>query len=485
MRKIQYIFIVLLSVVAVSCHGDLNVEQKSEFTSASMWKSETDAVSAVNGVYSQLRVALATSLPVYGDYRTSLYGGGMMSNKDYDKMSANVITKDMEGTDWNSIYTTINSCNLILKYTPNITFNSEKTKNDVLANAYFARAYCYFLIARVWGDAPVLTNGFESDKQEDLYPVRESAANVYALVESDIKNALSLATTSMTSKKKASYASVNMLAADYYLWKAKRLGGGNEALTSAKAAVDNVLGAAGYGLEDSFANIFGVENEGSKEIIFSINYERDEYTGGYPSMYLAPEQYVENKELVNNPVPIGSHQQYVSITDEYEAFLSSDPADSRKDVSFGVCQDGSTRWRWINKYKGEWISETRYFSSDIIMYRFAEAILMKAEIENALGNSPAAQVELLKIEKRAYGTQTRYVGAMSKDAIDNAIIDETLKEFVGEAKSWWTIVRFGQAFTRIASLQGRENEKNILLWPVSSSCINTNPNIEQTEGYDK
>ena len=163
----------------------------------------------------------------------------------------------------------------------------------------------------------------------------------------------------------------------------------------------------------------------------------------------------------------------------------SDPADSRKDVSFGVCQDGSTRWRWINKYKGEWINETRYFSSDIIMYRFAEAILMKAEIENALGNSPAAQVELLKIEKRAYGTQTRYVGAMSKDAIDNAIIDETLKEFVGEAKSWWTIVRFGQAFTRIASLQGRENEKNILLWPVSSSCINTNPNIEQTEGYDK
>lgn len=95
MRKIQYIFIVLLSVVAVSCHGDLNVEQKSEFTSASMWKSESDAVSAVNGVYSQLRVALATSLPVYGDYRTSLYGGGMMSNKDYDKMSANVITKDM------------------------------------------------------------------------------------------------------------------------------------------------------------------------------------------------------------------------------------------------------------------------------------------------------------------------------------------------------------------------------------------------------
>lgn len=485
MKRLQYIFLVVLCAVAVSCHGDLNVEQKSEFTSVSMWKSESDAVSAVNGVYSQLRAALSTSLPVYGDYRSALYGGGMMSNKDYDKMSANVITMDMEGTDWSSIYTTINSCNLILKYTQSIAFNSESTRNEVLVNAYFVRAYCYFLIARVWGDAPVLTSGFESDKQEDLYPFRESVSKVYELVESDINNALALVTPSMVSKKKASLASVNMLAADYYLWKAKRLSGGNEALTAAKRAVDNVLGAPGYGLEENFANIFGVENEGSKEIIFSFNYERDEYVGGYPSMYLAPEQYVENKELINNPVPIGSHQQYVSITDEYEAFLGSDPADTRKDVSFGVCQDGTTRWRWINKYKGEWISETRYFSSDIIVYRFAEAVLMKAEVENALGNSSDAQKELLKIEKRAYGTEKKYAGALSKDAIDNAIVEETLKEFVGEAKSWWTIVRFGQAFTRIASLKGREGEKNILLWPVSSNCINTNPNIAQTEGYDK
>ncbi|HPL85328.1 MAG TPA: RagB/SusD family nutrient uptake outer membrane protein, partial [Bacteroidales bacterium] len=64
-------------------------------------------------------------------------------------------------------------------------------------------------------------------------------------------------------------------------------------------------------------------------------------------------------------------------------------------------------------------------------------------------------------------------------AIDNAIVDEILKEFVSEAKSWWTLVRMGQAFTRIESLKGRENEENILLWPISSSSINTNPNIKE------
>ncbi|MDD4032647.1 MAG: RagB/SusD family nutrient uptake outer membrane protein [Bacteroidales bacterium] len=479
MKKIFYIGTVLLFTFLSGCHSDLNIEQPSEFTSLSMWTSEADAMSAINGAFHLLRTTLATSLPVYGDYRSALYGGGMMSITDYDKMAANVLARDMEGTDWTSYYTTINNCNLILKYAPAITFTQESKKNEVLANAYFIRSFCYFMIARVWGDAPLLTTGFESDRQDDMYPVRTSASEIYAQVEHDLEEAARLMPASVTEKHKASAASIGMLTADYFLWKAKMLGGGAAALENAKTAVNKVLNNSNYGLEENFAKVFGVENEGSKEIIFSINYERNEYVGGYPSYYLVPEQYVENKVFVNNPLPVGSHQQYVSISDEYESFLTSDSDDKRVPVSFQVFQDGTIRWRWINKFKGEWINETRFFSSDIIIYRYAEAILMKAEIENALSNTAAAITELAKIEKRAYKTVFRYSTTMSKEAVDNAIIDEILKEFVSESKSWWTLVRMGQAFTRIESLRGRENEEKILLWPISSSSINTNPNIEE------
>lgn len=114
----------------------------------------------------------------------------------------------------------------------------------------------------------------------------------------------------------------------------------------------------------------------------------------------------------------------------------------------------------------------------------AEAVLFKAEIENALGNTAAALAELNKIAKRAYKTDAYYPSSLSKTDVDNAIIDEILKEFVAEGKSWWTLVRFDVAFDRIASLKGRQNETNILLWPVSSNSINSNPAIEQTEGYN-
>lgn len=479
MKKILYIALALLCTVFAGCHDDLNVQQPSQFTSLSMWTSESDAISAVNGAYSQLRTTFATALPVYGDYRSALYGGGMMSVTDYDKMAANVLARDMEGTDWTSIYTTINSCNLILKYAPVIDFNQESTRNEVLANGYFMRAFCYFMVARVWGNAPLLISGFESDSQEDMYPTRTNASEIYALVESDLAQAASLIPSTGTEKHKASPAAISMLQADYYLWKAKMLNGGSAALESALTAVNKVLNNSNYGLESNFSNIFNVANEGSKEIIFSINYERNEYVGGYPSYYLIPEQYVENKEYINNPLPVGSHQQYVSITDDYEAFLTADAEDTRAAGSFQVFQDGTTRWRWINKFKGEWVNETRFFSSDIIVYRYAEAILMKAEIENALSNTTAALAELAKIEARAYTHTHRYTTAMSQDAITNAIVDEYLKEFVSESKSWWVLVRNNQAFTRIASLKGRESEANILLWPISSSSINTNPNIEE------
>ena len=136
MRKL-YISLMMLSVSVLlsSCHGDLNVEQPSYFTTASMWTSESDAESAVNGMYSLFRVAFNENLAVYGDLRGALYGPGMISSKDYDRLAANDLSRDITGSNWAAIYTVINECNLILKYAPQIEFSSESKRNEVMANA--------------------------------------------------------------------------------------------------------------------------------------------------------------------------------------------------------------------------------------------------------------------------------------------------------------------------------------------------------------
>src|SRR5690606_23062127 len=140
--------------------------------------------------------------------------------------------------NWANLYTTINDCNLILKYTPNIQFTNESEKNKVLANALFIRAFCYYWIGRVWGDAPVLLNGFESGQQDDLYPSREPAARVVEQVGVDLEAAGSLMPDDAVDRDLASKAAINLLLADYQLWMAKVRGGGTASLNAAKQAVD-------------------------------------------------------------------------------------------------------------------------------------------------------------------------------------------------------------------------------------------------------
>ena len=140
-----------------------------------------------------------------------------------------------------------------------------------MANAYFLRAYCYFTLVRVFGDCPLLTSGFESEKQEDMYPSRTAASEVYAQVETDIEEALRLMPASSKLLHKASPAAINMLRTEYYLWKAKRLGGGNAALSTAQSSVDAVL-KAGYALLPTFADIFNLNNEANSELIWTLPY---------------------------------------------------------------------------------------------------------------------------------------------------------------------------------------------------------------------
>ena len=128
------------------------------------------------------------------------------------------------GTNWSSIYTTINSGKFDSEAYSEISFTNEATRNEVMANAYFLRAYCYFTLVWVFGDCPLLTSGFESEKQEDMYPSRTAASEVYAQVETDIEEALRLMPASSKLLHKASPAAINMLRTEYYLWKAKRLG---------------------------------------------------------------------------------------------------------------------------------------------------------------------------------------------------------------------------------------------------------------------
>lgn len=444
-----------------------------------MWQEEGDATGAMNGMYNQLRGAINSSVFFWGDLRTGFYTQGLCCAQ-FDIIQ-NTLTPSSSHTNWDGLYTTINDANLILKHVPNIEFSDESEKNDILANAHLIRALSYFYIARIWGDAPVLVDGFESAEQEGLEPTRDPVTEVFSQINDDIESALSLISESASSPYFASSEAINILKADFNLWRAKTQGG-DEFLEMAQVAVNSVL-QSNHELMEDYETVF--REDINNEIIFSLNILRDEGPeNDFGDRLLINEPQLPDPSLKNNPIPAGTSAQHYIATEEHEEFLYENVNDTRSLVNYGVHHFQDEKLVWVNKYLGELSSEgDRFHTSDIKIYRFAEAILFKAEIENELGNQSEAINELNKIAKRAYNQDNYYSGSYSKEELDEIILDERLKEFFTEGKSWFDLIRFDKAFERVVWLEGRENEQNILLWPISQTTINLNPNIEQTPGY--
>lgn len=490
-NKLIYIYVLLL-MVSSACEDLLDQEPESSVSSESFWKTEDDVNSAVYGMYNQFRATFDVKSVITGEFRTGFYGQGSSTATDWNDLWNNNMNSSSVGTNWSDYYLLINDANLILSKTPAIAFKDESAKEHVLGQAYFVRAYTYFKIVKLWGDAPVVTEGFESTDQ-DLEPPRSSKAQVFEQIKSDLNNATDL----LGDRASVNYIGVdaaNMLKADVYLWTAKVEGGGENDLLIAQEAVDNVL-AAEYMLETDFEQAF--RNEASSEIIFSVYYSDLEtgsgsrngssgrsQNGTHPMHITLPSLELTPDEL-ESQVPAYSSSQWLDLSDYFlNNILKPASVDSRTDVTWRSVSGSGQSVSWINKYIGEVVSGTRIASSDLIIYRFAEAILFKAEIESALGNTNEAIDQLNKIAKRAYGTDD-YYDALSASQVDETILNERILEFVLEGKSWYDILRFQKAFEMIPTLIGREgdNEGNILLSPIAQDVLSRNRSIVQTDGY--
>lgn len=67
----------------------------------------------------------------------------------------------------------------------------------------------------------------------------------------------------------------------------------------------------------------------------------------------------------------------------------------------------------------------------------------------------------------------------------NAILEEYLREFIGEGKRWWALRRAGDAYVYAAIKPAYLSPATVakLLLPVSISMINNDPLLKQTPGY--
>lgn len=494
----KYITLCLSLLALASCHKDLDIIQDNQMTVSNMWKTSAHVEGSTVDVYASIRsnfVQADISVLHWGELRVGefMWGESRVVNVCAARsVIENNMTSSTDNCSWSALYNAIDQANAVLKYAPSESIPMTAAKRSwAIGQAAFARAYCYFWAARLWGDVPLNLKPIESFDQEEMYPVRAPKAKVYAQIAEDIKLAIENVDNLGTNKYMATKDAVYMLKAEYSLWMYTNQQGGDSYLADAESALNAIVVKVGDPrFLAKYSDVFdgrGTDNKNSAEVVFALfNSAAESKTGGFNIYFTHSTPFVK-AAAQNNPVPIGTFQN-IDFGDGYLAMLR-DSRDNKGDTrvptilgdgNYGTIGDGTLTW--VNKFIGDLSSGTMIRDCDLLYYRYALAVMMMAELKYYQGKYGEALTYLNIIAKRAYGVANYYSSA-TKDDVLEALVREYFLEFPCEGVIWWALIRLDKIWDYNDTLKARKNDTNILLWPITKSARNKNSKLEQTEGW--
>ena len=450
MKKwIKNIFVFFFLVSLTACSEWLQLEPESELTREEYWQSGNDVEAVVAGTYKEM-TWLVEELFKLGELRADLFVPGQNINTDDRKIMDGFIYPENEMNRWNQFYRTINYANTVLKFAPLVverdqTFDENESK-ALQAEVLFLRSLCYFYLVRIFRDVPLILEASENDAQ-DYYPAVSSEQEIFLQIIDDLKIAVQNLPTSYAKteydKGRATKSAAYALLADVYLY--------FEKYQACIDACDNVINSGLYGLidgEDWFM-IFFPGN--SNESIFEIQFDKElDQTNELYQMY-AP--------ALGGTYPDGNDEFRVSpyFVREFEKNKSDRRGGNRTYLPFSgggwyFFETTYVFWKYVgtegtpSTVTGATASGFRMGSkesdADWIIYRYSDVLLMKAEALNQQGNFGQA-VELINaVRTRALIDPISAI--MDKNTLEDIILEERAKEFCGEGKRWFDLVRIGR-----------------------------------------
>ena len=263
------------------------------------------------------------------------------------------------------------------------------------------------------------------------------------------------------------------------------------------------LSEAGYLLEDDYSYNFAVHNENSNENIFTIPLDKN--------LYAAQFWYLFRSRHYNHGGALGGSSENgtsANISTVLAYGYGTDEVDARFEKNFyaGVVEvDGKpvmmdngepleyfplelklnltgslyvkTAGARMAKYEVDRTSHSdgRQPDNDIVLFRYADALLMKAEAK--VRNGEDGSLELNEVRGR--------VGMPHREATLDNILQERLLELVWEGWRRQDMVRFGIYHTSYDQRTQLPEEKSgyTTVFPIPQRSIDLNPRLKQNVGY--
>ena len=120
--------------------------------------------------------------------------------------------------------------------------------------------------------------------------------------------------------------------------------------------------------------------------------------------------------------------------------------------------------------------------NDVMLLRYADVLLSKAEAMNQLNGPTAECVELVNQIRRRAGVSEINAADFTKESLNDFLLDERGRELYCEGVRRDDLIRHGKFVSAVAE-QNKFPESHMALYPVPQSVIDENPNITQNPGY--
>ncbi|WP_265765208.1 RagB/SusD family nutrient uptake outer membrane protein [Fodinibius salsisoli] len=443
---------------------------------------------------------------------------------------------DVINNTWNDFFSGVANANRLIFQFQSVVESGDVSQED--ASAFIAelralRAFYYYLLLDNFGNVPIVTD-FEQDPSETAQPstdFQDGRQAVFEFVESELLEVLDLVDTDVGGTiGRVNKWVVHMTLAKLYLNAEVYTGTSrwDDVVTHTNAIIDS----GNFNLMANYADNFTVDNTGSPEHIFTIPFDEVFLEGfnlhvmtnhilsqpafdfgsqpwnGFQTMTDFYGSYIDPAQ---NPGPqgdvVGLDPQGSTVTGtvddrldnflvgplldlegnqiEDDGVLSSDPNGPPITHTPYINELEPDSWRQagarIAKYEMEIGLSGSNMNNDMVVYRYADVLLMKAEALWRMNpNDPEALMLVNQIRERANVDPftsldaDKLLGERGRELFWEIVRRQDLIRFEGETQQ----TRFNEAWW-----EKNTSDPNRNVFPIPQNQLEANPNLEQNPGY--
>lgn len=457
----------VLGAMFVSCNSFIDELEPIAQDSDNYFNSEEDYDKALIGAYDMLQSTYLNILSIVGASDDIVLGGDPFTYDQptlqrIDKMIHTPADNNQLRDIWRFMYAAMGRANYILEFKDKTDFDG---KDEVLAQAYFLRAYFAFELAKFFGDIPlsveerdgvlrIKNKRIRIGEQYDVNRVG-SIDKVYALIEEDLKEAIALGlptfTTDASLKYKITETAAQALLGKVYLYHGTF---DDSKFSAALTQLNSVINSGFYSLPST--NVFLKSGENGPGSVFEVQYTSVE-GAGWGCIQCSEGNYLpQNNAPRDYTGPVYKFGWGFSLPTQqlYDAYADGD---QRRDIT--ILEPALTAYSpsrentgyFSKKYLPTQDNEATRTGSDPLNYdnnyrsiRYSDVLLMAAEAAAQSGGANSISY-LNQVRNRAFGNNSHDYPYNGESDLVVAIANERRLEFAGEGHRFFDLVRTGKA----------------------------------------